>query len=163
MASTILSLIFILHLFRYSFCIILTSLYPGLAIVRPQLDIGRTDDRDFSMSSSRLGHRGRENRNRPSEICSKNSRPISSLRSKWTRRIYLELPKLQSRELLLLCNETQYSCDNPRYSNSILVSQVTGVMGCHRKTTASMSVKHFSCDKSIIPSVSSPYDFVLNF
>ena len=30
-----------------------------------------------------------------------------------TRRIDLELPKLQSQELPLLCNETQYSCDNP--------------------------------------------------
>ena len=32
--------------------------------------------------SSRLEHKGRENENRPSEICSKNSRPISSSRSK---------------------------------------------------------------------------------
>ena len=38
--------------------------------------------RFFDVVSSRLGHRGRENRNRPSEICSKNSRPISSPRSK---------------------------------------------------------------------------------
>src|SRR5437762_4304301 len=56
-----------------------------------------------------------------------------------------------------------------RYSNSMLVSQGIGIMGCHRKATASISVKHFSCDKSIIPSVSScvrfrpAYDFVLNF
>jgi len=38
--------------------------------------------RFFDVVSSRLGHRGRENRNRPSKICLKNSRPISSPRSK---------------------------------------------------------------------------------
>ena len=38
-----------------------------------------------------------------------------------TRRIDLELPKLQSRELPLLCIETQYSCDNPTVFESYTV------------------------------------------
>ena len=38
--------------------------------------------RFFDVVSSRLEHKGRENENRPSEIRSKNSRPISSPRSK---------------------------------------------------------------------------------
>ena len=51
---------------------------------RPSITRHRPNRRPrfFDVVSSRLGHRGRENKNRPSEICSKNSRPISSPRCK---------------------------------------------------------------------------------
>ena len=101
--------------------------------------------RFFDVVSSRLGHRGRENRNRPSEICSKNSRPISSPRSKTD-----ETNRFRIAQITVMGIATIMQWTTLWYSNSILG---VGVMGCHRKATASMSVKHFSCDKSIIPSV----------
>ena len=50
-----------------------------------------------------------------------------------------------------------------QYSNRILFSQGIGIIGCHRKAITSVSVKHFSCDKSIIPSVSSCVRFRRQF
>ena len=90
----------------------ITSL-PELAIVRP-VHIGPTDDRDFSMSF-RLDLAIEDEKieivrlTSARKICVRFR--VQGLRR--TRRIDLELPKLQSRELPLLCSEMQYSCDNP--------------------------------------------------
>ena len=111
--------------------------------------------RIFDVVSSHLDHKGWENGNRPSEICAKNSHPISSSRSNTDETNRFSWPNYSHRN----CHYYTTKCSFPVmflfYFNCILIPIYICITGCHRKSITKTFKKHFSCDKSIISSLSS--------